>query len=37
CLNLMRMAGVRRMPVLDGTKVVGVLSMSDVFARLLAD
>lgn len=37
CLNLMRMTGVRRMPVLDGTKVVGVLSMSDVFARLLAD
>jgi CBS domain-containing protein len=35
CMNLMRMAGVRRMPVLDGTKVVGILSMSDIFARLL--
>lgn len=35
CMNLMRMSGVRRLPVLDGTKVVGVLSLSDVFALLL--
>lgn len=35
CINLMRMSGVRRMPVLDGTKVVGILSSSDIFARAL--
>ncbi len=37
CVNLMRMAGVRRMPVLDGTAVIGILSMSDVFTRMLKD
>lgn len=36
CINLMRMAGVRRVPVLDGTKVIGLLSTSDVFRRALA-
>jgi CBS domain-containing protein len=35
CINLMRLSGVRRMPVLDGTTVVGVLSTSDIFARAL--
>ncbi len=35
CINLMRMGGVRRMPVLDGTTVIGVLSTSDIFARAL--
>ncbi|MCB9876254.1 MAG: CBS domain-containing protein [Planctomycetes bacterium] len=35
CINLMRHAGVRRVPVLRGTEVVGVLSFSDVFTRLL--
>jgi CBS domain-containing protein len=37
CINLMRISGVRRVPVLDGTEVVGVLSTSDVFARVLGD
>lgn len=37
CVNLMRMAGVRRMPMLDGTDVIGILSMSDVFTRMLKD
>jgi len=37
CLNLMRMSGVRRVPVLDGTAVVGVLSTSDVLDRVLRD
>ncbi len=37
CINLMRMSGVRRMPVVDGTTVVGVLSASDVFAAALRD
>ena len=35
CINLMRSCGIRRMPVLDGAKVVGVLSTSDVFTRAL--
>ena len=35
CVNLMRMSGVRRLPVLRGPEVVGILSLSDVFARLL--
>ena len=35
CLNLMRMSGIRRMPVLDSTTVIGVLSTSDIFARAL--
>jgi CBS domain-containing protein len=35
CINLMRMSGIRRMPVLEGTEVIGVLSTSDVFARAL--
>src|SRR5262249_46480897 len=26
CINLMRMGGVRRVPVLDGTTVIGILS-----------
>jgi CBS domain-containing protein len=35
CIRLMRSCGVRRMPVLDGTQVVGILSSSDVFGRVL--
>jgi CBS domain-containing protein len=35
CINLMRMSGVRRMPVVRGAEVLGVLSLSDVFDRLL--
>lgn len=35
CINLMRMHGVRRVPVLRGLEVVGVLSTSDVFSRAL--
>lgn len=35
CINLMRSCGIRRMPVLDGAKVIGVLSTSDVFTRAL--
>ncbi|MDX2052973.1 MAG: CBS domain-containing protein [Polyangiaceae bacterium] len=30
CLRLMRMSGVRSVPVLDGVKLVGILSFSDV-------
>ena len=34
CLQMMRMAGVRRMPVLDAEGLVGMLSNSDVFKHL---
>jgi CBS domain-containing protein len=37
CINLMRMSSVRRLPVLEGTRVVGVLSSTDVFRRALAE
>jgi len=30
CLRLMRMAGVRSVPVLDGVRLVGLLSFTDV-------
>lgn len=36
CMNLMRSNGIRRVPVLQGSKVVGILSLSDVFDRLVA-
>lgn len=35
CIQLMRMAGIRRVPVLDGTTVVGLLSTSDIFNHAL--
>ena len=34
CLQLMRMVGVRRMPVVDGAELVGILSNTDVFRHL---
>ncbi len=36
CLQMMRMAGVRRLPVIKDDKVVGVLSNTDVFKHLAA-
>ena len=33
CLRLMRISGVRSAPVLDGTKLVGLLSFTDVVRR----
>ncbi len=35
CINLMRMSGIRRVPVLDGTSVIGVLSTSDIIRHAL--
>jgi len=35
CHQLMRMVGVRRLPVVDGTSLVGILSNSDIFAKLV--
>lgn len=37
CLQLMRATGVRRLPVLDGMRVVGILSTSDLFMHLLRE
>jgi len=34
CYQLMRMVGVRRLPVVDGTNLVGILSNSDIFVKL---
>jgi len=37
CQHLMRMAGVRRMPVIEGTILVGIISNSDIFDKLAED
>jgi CBS domain-containing protein len=34
CHQLMRMVGVRRLPVVDRTNLVGILSNSDIFVKL---
>ena len=34
CINLMRMAGVRSVPVLRGQEVVGVLSFTDIIREI---
>jgi len=35
CQQLMRMVGIRRLPVVDGNQLVGILSNADIFRRLL--
>ena len=35
CQQLMRMVGIRRLPVVDGNQLVGILSNADVFIKLL--
>jgi CBS domain-containing protein len=37
CHQMMRMVGVRRLPVVDGTKLVGILSNADIFTKLVED
>ena len=37
CQQLMRMVGARRLPVVDGNQLVGILSNADIFGRLLED
>ncbi len=34
CLSMMRMAGTRRLPVLEGTKLIGIISNTDIFNTL---
>ena len=31
CVQMMRMIGVRRVPVIDGSKLVGIISFADIF------
>lgn len=33
CIRVMKKAGVSRVPVFDGKKIVGILSLSDIFDR----
>lgn len=35
CLRMMRMAGTRRLPVLEGSKMVGIISNTDIFTTLV--
>ena len=35
CQQLMRMVGVRRLPVVQGTGLVGILSNTDIFEKLV--
>lgn len=35
CHQMMRMVGVRRLPVVDGTELVGILSNTDIFNKLV--
>ena len=37
CHQMMRMVGVRRLPVVNGTQLVGILSNADIFAKLVED
>ena len=37
CHQMMRMVGVRRLPVVDGAKLVGILSNADIFTKLADD
>jgi CBS domain-containing protein len=37
CHQMMRMVGVRRLPVVDGTQLVGIISNADIFAKLVED
>lgn len=37
CHQMMRMVGVRRLPVVNGTELVGILSNADIFTKLADD
>jgi len=37
CHQMMRMVGVRRLPVVEGTKLIGILSNANIFAKLAED
>lgn len=35
CQKMMQIVGVRRMPVVDGTALVGIISNSDIFSKMM--
>ncbi len=35
CQKIMRMVGVRRLPVVDGNQLVGIISNTDIFSKLI--
>lgn len=37
CHQMMRMVGVRRLPVVEGIKLIGILSNANIFAKLAED
>ena len=37
CHQMMRMVGGRRLPVVDGSKLIGVLSNANIFEKLVED
>ena len=37
CHQMMRMVGVRRLPVVDGTQLIGILSNANIFVKLAED
>jgi len=37
CHQMMRMVGVRRLPVVDGSKLIGILSNANIFDKLVED
>ncbi|MDA8164429.1 MAG: CBS domain-containing protein [Desulfobacteraceae bacterium] len=36
CLRLMRVAGARRLPVVEGTKLLGIITSTDIFDRIVS-
>lgn len=37
CYRMMKMIGIRRMPVVEGNKLVGILSNTDLYKRLIQE
>jgi predicted transcriptional regulator len=37
CLRLMRVAGARRLLVVEGTKLLGIITSTDIFDRIISD
>ncbi len=37
CFQMMEMVGVRRMPVTEGTKLVGIISNTDILSNIVKD
>ena len=35
CHQMMRMVGIRRLPVVDGTKLIGILSNANIFEKMV--